>query len=394
MECNKDEAVRASQIAEARMQRGEFVEAHKFATKAKKLYADIENITKILTICEVHNAARNKLSDSDLDWYAILQTERLADVATIKKQYRRLALLLHPDKNKFAGAEAAFKLIGQAHGVLSDQAKRSLYDIKFGASVTVRVDAPKTSHRYSNVDVFSSKHDASATNYQKNSDSHQYPNENVCAAKHDAKATNVKVFPAKYDAKATNYQKKSGTKSTGFNNQSGQKTFWTSCQHCNTKYHYCVIVVNSTLRCQQCSKSFKAHVINFGYQGVSPVFTSVNSQKETPMSVPPKPASEGTGGEHAGTFVRSNPMSMKKCAAGAGGYCDGEKSKNAASKGMESQTSKNVGSKRVGQAEPNSEERFKARNGDKMRDAHVRENDVDPSRVSARRSSRKKQHVS
>jgi curved DNA-binding protein CbpA len=29
----------------------------------------------------------------------------------IKKQYRKFALQLHPDKNKFSGAEAAFKLI-------------------------------------------------------------------------------------------------------------------------------------------------------------------------------------------------------------------------------------------------------------------------------------------
>ncbi|RDX96406.1 DnaJ-like subfamily B member 12, partial [Mucuna pruriens] len=382
LQCNKDEAVRARQIAEARMQRGEFVEALKFATKAKKLYADVEFITQILTICEVHNAAQKNVSGSDMDWYAILQTERLADEATIKKQYRRLALLLHPDKNKFAGAEAAFKLIGQAHGVLSDQAKRSLYDIKFGASVTVRVDVPKTSHPYSNVDEFSSKHDASVTNYQKNSNSHQYPNGNVCASKHDAKATN--------------YQN-SDSKSTGFNEQVGQKTFWTSCQHCNTKYQYCILVVNATLHCRQCLKSFKAHVINFSYQGVSPVFTSVNSQKDTPMSVPPTPASESTGGERTGTFMRSNPMSMKKCAAGASGYCDGEKGKDGyvpASKGMESQISKNFGSKRVRQSEPDSEESFKAANGDEMKGAYVPENDVDPSRLNARRSSRKKQHVS
>ncbi|TKY52174.1 DnaJ-like subfamily B member 12 [Spatholobus suberectus] len=395
MDCNKDEAVRARQIAEARMQRGEFVEALKFATKAKKLYADVENITQILTICEVHSAAMKKFCGSDMDWYAILQIEGLADEATIKKQYRRLALLLHPDKNKFAGAEAAFKLIGQANGVLSDQAKRSLYDIKFGASV--RGAVPKTSHHYSNGKVFAAKRDANAKKIQKNFDLHHYSNGNVFAAKHDANTTNFQknsgshhysngnVFAAKRDANATNYQKNSYPSSTGSNNQAGQKTFWTSCQHCNTKYQYCVIVVNATLRCPQCLKSFKAHVISFGYQGVSPIFTSVNIQKEAPMHGPSKPASESTG---------VNPKSMKKCAAGADGHCDGEKSKDGyvpASKGMESQTSKNVGSKRVRQSAPDSD--FNPRN-DEMKDAYVRENDVDPSRVNARRSSRKKQRVS
>ncbi|KAK8564964.1 hypothetical protein V6N13_020094 [Hibiscus sabdariffa] len=65
-----------------------------------------------------------------MDWYGILQLQRSSDEASIKKQYRKLALLLHPNKNKFAGAEAAFKLIGEANTVLTDQTKRSQYDMK------------------------------------------------------------------------------------------------------------------------------------------------------------------------------------------------------------------------------------------------------------------------
>ncbi|EEF45469.1 conserved hypothetical protein [Ricinus communis] len=43
------------------------------------------------------------------------------DEATIKKQYKMAALLLHPDKNKFSGAEAAFKFIGEAQRVLLEK---------------------------------------------------------------------------------------------------------------------------------------------------------------------------------------------------------------------------------------------------------------------------------
>ncbi|ESW16770.1 hypothetical protein PHAVU_007G183700 [Phaseolus vulgaris] len=273
MECNKDEALRARKIAEARMQRGEFQEALKFATKAKNLYPDVGSISHVLAICEVHNAAKRKLSPSDMDWYAILQIERLADETAIKKQYRRLALLLHPDKNKFSGAETAFKLVGQANGVLSDQAKRSLYDKKFAVSVSCPVP----------------------------------------------KSTDSKKKP-------------------------GQKTFWTCCQHCNTKYQFCMPFVNATIRCKQCLKSFKACAIPL-----------VNIQKESPTHGPPKPASESTGskppggGEHASTF-------MKKCSSGVGGHSEGAP----ASTGAESQTSKNVGSKRVRQSAPDSGESFKA----------------------------------
>ncbi|KAG4983467.1 hypothetical protein JHK87_028216 [Glycine soja] len=210
MECNKDEGLRARQIAGARTQRGEFVEALKFATKAK-------NIPQIITVCEVHIPAQKNLSGSEMDWYAILQIERLADEATLKKQYWKLALLLHPDidKNKFVGEEAAFMLIGEANGVLSDQTKCTLYDIKFGAAATGA--APKTSHHYSNGNAFDAKHNANATNNQKSSGSCHFSNGNV--------------FAAKYDAKASVHQKNSYPNSTGFNNQAGQMIFWTSCQH-------------------------------------------------------------------------------------------------------------------------------------------------------------------
>ncbi|WJX19452.1 hypothetical protein P8452_09144 [Trifolium repens] len=165
MECNKDEAVRAKQLAESRMQRGQFVEALKFANKAKKLYAEVDNIAQILAICEVNIAASNKLSSSEMDWYRILQTERLSEEAIIKKQYRKLALLLHPDKNKLAGAEAAFKLIGEANRVLSDQAKRCLHDMKVKAHV--RAAVPKTSSHHSNWNMFAANQVPNATKFQK-----------------------------------------------------------------------------------------------------------------------------------------------------------------------------------------------------------------------------------
>ncbi|XP_047155876.1 uncharacterized protein LOC124826947 [Vigna umbellata] len=371
MECNKDEAVRTRKMAEARMQSGDFVDALRLATKAKKLYADVENITQILTICEVHNAANKKVSATDMDWYAILQIERFADEAIIKKQYRRLALLLHPDKNKYAGAEAAFKLIGQANGVLSDQEKRSLYDSRLG--ISVRGAAKKSTAK------------RGVEKCQRSSESQRSSHENV--------------FTAKRDEHATNYQKNSYPNSADSNNQAGP-TFWTTCPHCSVKFEYSIRYVNVNLLCMQCMKSFKAQVFNFGAPPPQPKFTSVNIQKEAPIPGPPKPDSESTVQkplvrERTARFVRSDTTSMKKCAAGVGAHC--EKSKDGsvpASKVMEPQCSKNVGSKRVRQSAPDAGKSFKDRNSGEMRDANVQENDLDHSRAGARRSSRKKQRVS
>jgi DnaJ-class molecular chaperone len=60
----------------------------------------------MLTVCDIHCAAGTKVN-GEIDWYGILQVVFTNDDTVIKKQYRKLTLLLHPDKNKFAGAEAA-----------------------------------------------------------------------------------------------------------------------------------------------------------------------------------------------------------------------------------------------------------------------------------------------
>ncbi|HEV2801717.1 MAG TPA: molecular chaperone DnaJ [Pyrinomonadaceae bacterium] len=66
------------------------------------------------------------------DFYKVLGVERKAKPEEIKKAYRRLARKYHPDVNPGdKSAEERFKLITEAHDVLSDPKKRSIYD-RFG----------------------------------------------------------------------------------------------------------------------------------------------------------------------------------------------------------------------------------------------------------------------
>ncbi|KAL2325451.1 hypothetical protein Fmac_024509 [Flemingia macrophylla] len=63
-------------------------------------------------------------------------------------------------------------------------------------------------------------------------------------------------------------------------------------------------------------------------------------------------------------------MKERAFGSGAGGHCEGKNSKDgcvSASKGMGSQTSKNVGSKRVKQTTSVPGDSYKAINGDKMK---------------------------
>merc|ERR1719357_1531823 len=63
------------------------------------------------------------------DYYEILGVTKEATDTELKSTYRKLALQLHPDKNKAPGAEEAFKAVGNAFAVLSDDEKREEYDV-------------------------------------------------------------------------------------------------------------------------------------------------------------------------------------------------------------------------------------------------------------------------
>jgi len=65
----------------------------------------------------------------DKDFYGELGVSSDASAADIKKAYRKLARELHPDANPGdSKAEARFKSVSEAHGILADPAKRKEYD--------------------------------------------------------------------------------------------------------------------------------------------------------------------------------------------------------------------------------------------------------------------------
>ncbi|KAG9132188.1 hypothetical protein Leryth_026737 [Lithospermum erythrorhizon] len=205
------------------MQSNDFEGARKIAMKAQQLFPELENISQLLTVCSVHCADQNKILGSEKDFYGILQLEKFADEVAIKKQYRKLALTLHPDKNKLPGAEAAFKLIGEANTVLLDAGKKAAYDSK--CKVAFRTAQAKQ------------------------------PSYQFCSLNRNQKTTSNTSVPL--------------------------ETFWTACPYCHTNFQYLKKFVNHVLPCQNCNKTFTTY--ESGIQGAS--FT-VNSGNPT-NSVPP-----------------------------------------------------------------------------------------------------------
>ncbi|RPB26662.1 DnaJ-domain-containing protein [Terfezia boudieri ATCC MYA-4762] len=71
------------------------------------------------------------------DYYAILDVKKEVTADGIKQAYRRLALVMHPDKNGAPGADEAFKLVSKAFQVLSDPQQRETFD-QFGGDPAAR----------------------------------------------------------------------------------------------------------------------------------------------------------------------------------------------------------------------------------------------------------------
>ncbi|XP_031572570.1 dnaJ homolog subfamily B member 14-like isoform X2 [Actinia tenebrosa] len=168
MEGNKDEALKCRHLAEKYLQQGDTDKAIKFLKKAEKLYPskkvqdllnsllkkesseETEESEKIDGVrhrkqTSSHGETANgsvtydknytteqveavKRIKNCRDYYEILGIPRDASDADIKKQYRKLALQFHPDKNRAPGATEAFKAIGNAFAVLTDEDKKKRYD--------------------------------------------------------------------------------------------------------------------------------------------------------------------------------------------------------------------------------------------------------------------------
>jgi DnaJ family protein B protein 12 len=64
-------------------------------------------------------------------FYEILELQKTCADIEVKKAYRKLSLLTHPDKNGHPNADEAFKMVARAFSVLGDKEKRDKFD-RFG----------------------------------------------------------------------------------------------------------------------------------------------------------------------------------------------------------------------------------------------------------------------
>ncbi|XP_047972119.1 uncharacterized protein LOC125214930 [Salvia hispanica] len=224
MECNRDEAVRAKEIAERLFSERDMKGAKKLALKAQNLYPELEGISQMVMTLEIYIAAEEEKLNGESNWYGVLGLTPLADDDSIKKQYRKLALQLHPDKNRSVGAEGAFQFIAQAWNLLSDKSMRTAYDQRCGRLFQQRNkgknEGPSPEGAQNGFYNF-------ANTAQKGNNSKRNPSA-------------VPNPPRKKE----------------------RHTFWTVCHRCKMQYEYLRMYLNHNLLCPNCHEAYFAVEIN------------------------------------------------------------------------------------------------------------------------------------
>ncbi|XP_062561461.1 dnaJ homolog subfamily B member 12-like [Armigeres subalbatus] len=173
MEVNKDEARRCIDIALMAFKFGNMEKAQKFAEKSRRLFPlkeadDLIRIIRNLASSSTskpkpttptsgdegtrrRTTTKEKPQEPKLnvdytqeqldavkrikkckDFYEVLGVKKESTDSEIKKAYKKLALQLHPDKNKAPGSVEAFKALGNAVAILTDVQKRKEYDLYGG----------------------------------------------------------------------------------------------------------------------------------------------------------------------------------------------------------------------------------------------------------------------
>lgn len=221
MEWNKDQALKAKEIAEKKITEMDVNGALRFAVRAQKMYPTLDGLSQLLATVDIYVCAENKIN-GEVDWYRVLGVQPSADDETIRESYSNLAFILTSDKNKAVGSDGAFRILSEAWSVLSDKMKRISYDQRRNWGSMQEIDTNGKLCVPQNHDRFCSP-GPSNQNFS--------PSDWI-GATHLSCAS---APPLQY-----------------------KTSFWTVCNACEMKFEFMSRYVNQHLRCPNCRQSFVA----------------------------------------------------------------------------------------------------------------------------------------
>ncbi|CAK8537639.1 unnamed protein product [Lathyrus sativus] len=228
------EAERLLGISEKLLQNRDLMGSKEFAILAQETEPLLEGSDQILAIVDVLIASEKRINNNP-DWYSILQIDRRSDdTDLIKKQYRRLALLLHPDKSRFHFADHAFKLVADAWAVLSDPIKKSHYDKELSFFSRVDLSVPGW--------VQQDKVSGPVRRTGPGTGHAPVPGPEIGTGPRNSAASARDGIAADENARRRN------------------ATFWTACPYCYRLYEFPRVYEGFCLKCPNCERSF--HGVN------------------------------------------------------------------------------------------------------------------------------------
>ncbi|KAJ7968300.1 DnaJ domain containing protein [Quillaja saponaria] len=311
------EAERWLNIAERLLSGSDLHGSRTFAIRARESDPRFEATEHVLAVVDTLIAGQNRISNQ-YDWYGILQLVRYTQsIEIIATQYRRLALLLDPNRNRVVFSDQAFRLVHDAWTVLSNNSRKALYDNE------LRMVDESTQYQAQPKQQQSVRRSPRETNEGRVVVEEERPTpQNVTGGTLETR-TSVSTREDRTRESARETRTRESTRETRTNesaretrtseltgegriSESTQRTesevpsFWTACPYCYVLYEYPKVYEECTLRCQNCRRAFHAVMIpsppitgketNFCCWGYFPLGISGNakvtagSAKWTPIS--------------------------------------------------------------------------------------------------------------
>lgn len=273
---NRAEAERWLSIAERLLVTRDFHGAKSFAIRARDSDPGtrMESADQIIAVADTLLAGESRIPDGQPNWYTILQlvqpTQSLELIAT---QFRRLAILLSPERNRLGFADQAFRLVADAWSVLSHPTKKADFDHALSiclASDSTQSQPPvRRSPRTKDGKVVSADEDRPSFNHVSESTGQSRPTpESTGQSRPTPESTGQsRRTPEPTRQSRPTPQSTQQSRPTPETRQetppaeSESPSFWTACPYCYVLFEYPKVYEECTLRCQKCKKAFHAVMI-------------------------------------------------------------------------------------------------------------------------------------
>ncbi|KAJ7946779.1 Chaperone dnaJ-domain containing protein [Quillaja saponaria] len=278
---SRAEAERWLNIAERLLGGRDLHGSRTFAIRARESDPKFELSERVLAVVDTLLAGENRINDQH-DWYGILQLVRYTQsIEVIATQYRRLAVLLDPNRNKAFFSDQAFKLVHDAWSVLSNNSRKTTYDNE------LRMTGESTQSQVLQKQQQAVRKSPRATKEGRVVVEEKTPSPRNVAEPNREIRTNESAQEARFCEPTQRTEPE-------------VPSFWTACPYCYVLYEYPKVYKECTLRCQNCHRAFHAVMIpsppitgkdsNFCCWGFFPIGISGNakdtagSSKWTPIS--------------------------------------------------------------------------------------------------------------